>query len=182
MALTVVVQTPGVSQFFGCTPLGPVGWAIAGTSASLATAASVVDSYLTNDGENDNEEEVHVSQVETQQTEQTEQTEKQVEEVKESSRQLGRTARLVLSETAYATLGVGGVAVDLVRRTPAALRTLNHQAATGVKVVGSQMCRGLVGLARRGHTMVGSAPLQTRQPESADDVAKEHAAREEPDF
>jgi hypothetical protein len=28
-ALAGVVQTPGVSQFFGCTPLGPVAWATA---------------------------------------------------------------------------------------------------------------------------------------------------------
>ena len=41
-ALIAVVQTPGVSQFFGCTPLGPVGWATAAGAASLATGASVV--------------------------------------------------------------------------------------------------------------------------------------------
>jgi len=40
--LAAVVQTPGVSQFFGCTPLGPVGWSIAigsATAASLGTLA-----------------------------------------------------------------------------------------------------------------------------------------------
>ncbi|MEU4566087.1 HAD-IC family P-type ATPase [Micromonospora sp. NPDC023956] len=36
-ALVAVVQTPGVSQFFGCTPLGPVGWTIAAGSAVGAT-------------------------------------------------------------------------------------------------------------------------------------------------
>ncbi|WP_416901803.1 HAD-IC family P-type ATPase [Micromonospora echinospora] len=36
-ALVAVVQTPGVSQFFGCTPLGPVGWTIAAGSALGAT-------------------------------------------------------------------------------------------------------------------------------------------------
>jgi cation-transporting P-type ATPase I len=40
-ALVAVVQTPGVSQFFGCTPLGPVGWAIGGGAAAGATVASV---------------------------------------------------------------------------------------------------------------------------------------------
>jgi cation-transporting P-type ATPase I len=35
--LAAVIQTPGVSQFFGCTPLGPVGWGIAGTAAAAAT-------------------------------------------------------------------------------------------------------------------------------------------------
>ncbi len=33
-ALFAVVETPGVSQFFGCTPLGPVAWAIVGASAA----------------------------------------------------------------------------------------------------------------------------------------------------
>jgi len=35
--LAAVIQTPGVSQFFDCTPLGPVGWGIAGTAAAAAT-------------------------------------------------------------------------------------------------------------------------------------------------
>ncbi|MEV0424897.1 HAD-IC family P-type ATPase [Micromonospora sp. NPDC050495] len=38
--LVAVVQTPGVSQFFGCTPLGPVGWGIATGSALGATFAN----------------------------------------------------------------------------------------------------------------------------------------------
>ncbi|MGW1024504.1 cation transporting ATPase C-terminal domain-containing protein [Streptomyces sp. NPDC002577] len=41
-ALAAVVQTPGLSHFFGCTPLGPVGWAIALTAATGATASSLV--------------------------------------------------------------------------------------------------------------------------------------------
>ncbi len=40
--LVAIVQTPGVSQFFGCTPIGPLGWAIAGTSAAAATAGSLL--------------------------------------------------------------------------------------------------------------------------------------------
>ncbi|WFE50989.1 HAD-IC family P-type ATPase [Micromonospora sp. WMMD1155] len=40
--LAVVVQTPGVSQFFGCTPLGPVGWTIGAGSALGATFANGV--------------------------------------------------------------------------------------------------------------------------------------------
>ncbi len=40
-ALVVIIQTPGVSQFFGCRPLGPVGWATATNAALTATAASV---------------------------------------------------------------------------------------------------------------------------------------------
>ncbi|WP_234038802.1 cation-translocating P-type ATPase [Micromonospora coerulea] len=38
--LVAVVQTPGLSQFFGCTPLGPVGWSIAAGSALGATVAN----------------------------------------------------------------------------------------------------------------------------------------------
>jgi cation-transporting P-type ATPase I len=41
-ALAIVVQTPGVSQFFGCTPLGPIGWGIATTSSAIATGASML--------------------------------------------------------------------------------------------------------------------------------------------
>jgi cation-transporting ATPase I len=41
-ALVATIQTPGVSQFFGCRPLGPIGWAIAIGSAAGATGASVV--------------------------------------------------------------------------------------------------------------------------------------------
>ena len=40
--LVGIVQTPGVSHFFGCTPMGPVGWGIAVGSAATATGASVV--------------------------------------------------------------------------------------------------------------------------------------------
>ncbi|HKS51575.1 MAG TPA: hypothetical protein VJS67_06865 [Pseudonocardiaceae bacterium] len=36
--LAGIIQTPGVSHLFGCTPLGPVGWAIAGTATTAATA------------------------------------------------------------------------------------------------------------------------------------------------
>ena len=40
--LVGIVQTPGVSHFFGCTPMGPVGWGIAIGSAAAATGVSVV--------------------------------------------------------------------------------------------------------------------------------------------
>ncbi|MEV4170662.1 cation-translocating P-type ATPase [Nonomuraea sp. NPDC049709] len=41
--LTAVIQTPFVSGFFGCTPLGPIGWSIA---LSSATAGSVLGAAL----------------------------------------------------------------------------------------------------------------------------------------
>jgi cation-transporting ATPase I len=40
-ALFAVVQTPGVSQFFGCTPLGPAEWATAAGAAGIATCGSI---------------------------------------------------------------------------------------------------------------------------------------------
>ncbi|NYI89696.1 calcium-translocating P-type ATPase [Amycolatopsis endophytica] len=40
--LAAVIQTPGVSQFFGCTPLGPIGWSMALGSAGAATVAGAV--------------------------------------------------------------------------------------------------------------------------------------------
>ncbi|MHB8294975.1 MAG: cation-translocating P-type ATPase [Acidimicrobiales bacterium] len=39
--LAAIVQTPGVSRFFGCTPLGPVGWGTVIVTAAAGTAASV---------------------------------------------------------------------------------------------------------------------------------------------
>jgi magnesium-transporting ATPase (P-type) len=39
-ALAAVVQTPGVSHFFGCRPLGPVGWALAFAASTSATVVS----------------------------------------------------------------------------------------------------------------------------------------------
>ncbi|HEY7136515.1 MAG TPA: HAD-IC family P-type ATPase [Acidimicrobiia bacterium] len=41
-ALVAIVQTPGVSGFFGCRPLGPVGWTIAAGTAATATAGAAV--------------------------------------------------------------------------------------------------------------------------------------------
>lgn len=39
-ALGAIVQTPGLSQLCGCTPLGPIGWTTALGAAGLATVAS----------------------------------------------------------------------------------------------------------------------------------------------
>jgi cation-transporting ATPase I len=40
--LSAIVQTPGLSQLFGCTPLDPLGWGIAGSCALAGTAAAAV--------------------------------------------------------------------------------------------------------------------------------------------
>lgn len=41
LVLIGVIETPGVSQFFGCTPLGPVAWAMVLTAAGAAAAGSL---------------------------------------------------------------------------------------------------------------------------------------------
>ena len=40
--LVVVVQTPFISQFFGCTPLGPAAWGQVAVATTAATAAAVL--------------------------------------------------------------------------------------------------------------------------------------------
>ncbi len=40
--LVAIIQTPGVSRFFGCRPLGPLGWSIAGTAAALSSVGAGV--------------------------------------------------------------------------------------------------------------------------------------------
>jgi cation-transporting ATPase I len=42
LGLSAIVQTPGLSQVFGCTPLGPLAWSVSLGSSAIATAASVV--------------------------------------------------------------------------------------------------------------------------------------------
>ncbi|MDQ6838065.1 MAG: HAD-IC family P-type ATPase [Actinomycetota bacterium] len=44
--LGTIVQTPGLSQFFGCTPMGPLAWSVAIGSSAVATAASVAGQAL----------------------------------------------------------------------------------------------------------------------------------------
>ncbi len=41
-ALIVVIQTPGLSQVFGCRPLGPVGWITAAGVSAAVTGASIM--------------------------------------------------------------------------------------------------------------------------------------------
>ncbi|HZT67560.1 MAG TPA: HAD-IC family P-type ATPase [Acidimicrobiales bacterium] len=44
--LAAVIHTPGINQFFECQPLGPVGWALALSSAGLGTVGAVVADRL----------------------------------------------------------------------------------------------------------------------------------------
>jgi cation-transporting ATPase I len=45
--LVGVIQTPGVSQFFGCTPLGPVAWAtVTACCAGTTVLAALADRLL----------------------------------------------------------------------------------------------------------------------------------------
>jgi hypothetical protein len=49
-ALVTVIQTPGLSHFFGCRPLGPVGWGTAVAASIAATKfASTADRFLQRD-------------------------------------------------------------------------------------------------------------------------------------
>jgi cation-transporting ATPase I len=41
-ALAAIIQTPGLSQVFGCRPLGPIGWITAVGASAAATGASIV--------------------------------------------------------------------------------------------------------------------------------------------
>ncbi|GAA4623413.1 cation-translocating P-type ATPase [Actinoallomurus vinaceus] len=40
--LVGIVETPGVSHFFGCTPLGPIGWGTVAASSAAGTAAAAI--------------------------------------------------------------------------------------------------------------------------------------------
>lgn len=40
LALAAIVQTPGISQFFGCTPLGPLAWAGVGAGVTAGALTS----------------------------------------------------------------------------------------------------------------------------------------------
>jgi cation-transporting P-type ATPase I len=40
--LAGIVQTPGLSHFFGCRPLGPLGWTISGAASAAATVAAAI--------------------------------------------------------------------------------------------------------------------------------------------
>ena len=44
--LVVVVEVPGLSQFFGCTPIGPLAWAIVAGSAAVGTIAAALAARL----------------------------------------------------------------------------------------------------------------------------------------
>jgi cation-transporting ATPase I len=46
-ALAVIVQTPGLSQLFGCRPLGPIGWTFAVAPAVAGTVIAAAVTRLT---------------------------------------------------------------------------------------------------------------------------------------
>jgi cation-transporting ATPase I len=46
LVLAGIIQTPGISHFFGCTPLGPVAWTTVIGSATGATVLSVLAPHL----------------------------------------------------------------------------------------------------------------------------------------
>jgi hypothetical protein len=44
LVLLGIVETPGLSQVFGCRPVGPVGLGIAGIAAAAGTAGTLLPS------------------------------------------------------------------------------------------------------------------------------------------
>ena len=56
MALGALISTPGVSQLLGSTPLGPVGWAQALTTAAGATAVAAIAPRVFTSGGGDDPE------------------------------------------------------------------------------------------------------------------------------
>src|SRR3569833_721556 len=42
LALAAIVQTPGLSQIFGCTPLGPLAWAGVGAGVTPGAVTSLL--------------------------------------------------------------------------------------------------------------------------------------------
>jgi len=50
VALTVIVQTPGLSQFFGCTPLDPLAWGTVVTCAAASTVLAALAGRLLRGG------------------------------------------------------------------------------------------------------------------------------------
>jgi cation-transporting ATPase I len=41
-ALFAIVETPGISQFFGCTPIGPAAWSVVIASAAAGTLVAAI--------------------------------------------------------------------------------------------------------------------------------------------
>ncbi|MFJ7217623.1 HAD-IC family P-type ATPase [Amycolatopsis sp. NPDC098790] len=50
LALAAIVQTPGVSRFFGCTPLGPLAWAGVGAGVTAGAVTSSLPMWRTETG------------------------------------------------------------------------------------------------------------------------------------
>lgn len=44
--LVAVIQTPGISGFFDCPPLGPVAWTTVAAASALATGSAVVAQFM----------------------------------------------------------------------------------------------------------------------------------------
>jgi cation-transporting ATPase I len=41
-ALVAIIETPGISQFFGCTPIGPIAWTVVATAAVAGTTIAAL--------------------------------------------------------------------------------------------------------------------------------------------
>jgi hypothetical protein len=207
-ALAGIVQTPGLSQFFGCTPVDPVGWTIAGSAASAATATSLVAPQLamaleavtpfrqpTQPLGTSNEEARRMT------------TTSEQHEAREEARQAGEGAKATrqkaaeAAEKAKATREKAAEAAEQAKETGKhagrAVRAVVAESAYATLVVGAVMVdavrytpRALLGLgrqvgfgisvlARRGRIMLGSAPDAMRMSGSPLPGAAEAALRAE---
>ena len=96
----------------------------------------------------------------------------------DKDRPVGDTARAVLSESAYAAVGLGDAVAEAVRGLPPlaqTLRTVRGWGARRVHTVSEEVERGFDNLVRRGRRTLGSAPLDSRplrrRPAPATEVA-----------
>jgi DNA-binding transcriptional regulator YdaS (Cro superfamily) len=100
---------------------------------------------------------------------------RQVDAAREQAMHAQRTVRSLLTDSAYATIGAGGAAVELIRsidriraETPRQVRTLGKQAPERLRTLRDQAGQEFDGLARRGRELVGSIRTSPATRDAAD--------------
>ncbi|HEV8651322.1 MAG TPA: Rho termination factor N-terminal domain-containing protein [Actinomycetes bacterium] len=102
---------------------------------------------------------------------------KQVHAAREQAMQAQRTLRSLLADSAYATVGAGEAAVELIRsidrvrvETPKQVRTLGKEAPERLRTLRGQAGQEFDGLARRGRELVHSIRTSSATGDAADQV------------
>jgi len=102
---------------------------------------------------------------------------KQVDAAREQAMQAQRTLRSLLADSAYATVGAGEAAVELIRsidrirvETPKQVRTLGKDAPDRLRTLRDQAGQEFDGLARRGRELVHSIRTSSATRDAADQV------------